>query len=371
MFGLMATFSQTYCVSHGHDDVDEFVNGHLLTAKRVLFIGTVGIEHTSVYFPYALRNAANVDFRFLVENRIGTDLVIKALGDRHRAWLEKNLPATKCGFADVEIISNDGATVAGRNAVKTTLAWFNAQYSDIVVDSSGMSRGVCFPLLLQAISAGEKTGANVHLLMASNDDPTVKLVVQSNDRADWMHGFQENMDLDGTDSVVALWMPQLSEDSRRQAEVMYQRLTTSCRVAEVCPIVPFPARDPRRGDMLLFEYVDVFKSDMGGAGLSVVYAHEADPMDVFHSIIRTESARREVFAATNCQAVTVLSPSGWRLGSLGMVLAAITMKLPLLYVEAISYTSASDMPEEVDVPKADRKWHIWITGTPYATQQSK
>jgi len=364
----MAKFSENYCIAHGHTDVDEFVNGHLATAERVLFIGTVGIEPTSVYFAHELKNAKNVDFRFLVENRIVTDPVVRSLGDRHRAWLEKNLLANKFKFADVEIISSDGATVAGRNAVKTAVAWFDSTYTDIVVDSSGMSRGVCFPLILQAIGISEQTGANVHLLMASNDERTVKLTVQSNDRADWMHGFHGNMDLDGTADVVALWMPQLSEDSRRQAEIMHQHLVTSCRLAEVCPIVPFPARDPRRGDQLLFEYVAVFQNHMGGAGLSVVYAHEADPMDVFHSIVRTEAARREVFAATSCDAVTILSPSGWRLGSLGMVLAAIAMKLPLLYVEAIGYTSQSAMPDDFLMPKADRRWHIWITGAPYATQ---
>jgi len=51
-----------------------------------------------------------------------------------------------------------------------------------------------------------------------------------------------------------------------------------------------------------------------------------------------------------------------------MVLAAIAMKLPLLYVEAIGYTSQSAVPDDFLMPKADRRWHIWITGGPYATQ---
>jgi hypothetical protein len=362
----MAKFSSKKCIAHGHDDVDEFVRLHLANAEGVLYIGTVGIEPSSLYFPYELKLAKCVDFRFLVEIRANSGTVIEELGKRHRKWIEENLPQGRIEFAEVEIISSDGATVAGRNAIKTARQWYSKTYTDIVIDSSGMSRGVCFPLLRQAIEFGEQMGANVHLLMASNDERTVKLVAQSNDRAEWMHGFQENMDLDSMEDVLTLWMPQLSGESLNQAVTMHNRLSKSCKVAEVCPIVPFPSLSPRRGDELLHEYREAFNGLIDNPGLSVVYAHELDPMDVFYTIVRTEIARREVFQSAGKNAVTVLSPAGWRLGSLGMALAAIAMNLPLLYVETIGYTTNSSMPARVNNPTAERRWHVWIAGTPYA-----
>lgn len=367
----MAKYNESNCVSHGHADVDEFVAHHLMNAERVLFIGTVGIEQSSLHFANELKGAHNVDFRFLIERRADSNSVLTSLGQRHRAWLENNLPTGKCTFADVEIIAPDGATVAGRNAVNSAKSWYAEPYTDIVVDSSGMSRGVCFPLLRQATLMGEKWGANVHLLMASNDDRSVKLVGQPNDRADWMHGFRENMGLDGTEETLTLWMPQLSRDSLSQMRIMYAHLQQSGQLAEVCPIVPFPANNPRLGDELLFEHSDAFQGNVGSAGLNVIYAHESDPMDVFRSVVRIESVRRELFDATGTMAVSVLSPSGWRLGSLGMVLAAMTMNLPLLYVETIGYTTASVLPPDSAVPTADMRWHIWIAGTPYAVLPDK
>ena len=367
----MAKYSESNCVSHGHADVDEFVAQHLMNAQRVLFIGTVGIEQSSLHFANELRAAKHVEFRFLIERRTDSDAVLAALGQRHRKWLEDNLPTGTCHFAEVEIIAPDGATVAGRKAVDAAKSWYAEPYTDIVIDSSGMSRGVCFPLLRQAMLMGEKWGANVHLLMASNDRRSVALVGQPNDRADWMHGFRENMGLDGTEATLTLWMPQLSRDSLSQMKIMYAHLQQSGQLAEVCPIVPFPATDPRLGDELLFEHRDAFQGNVGSASLSVIYAHESDPMDVFRSVVRIESVRRELFAAMGTMAVSVLSPSGWRLGSLGMVLAAMTMNLPLLYVETIGYTTDSPLPPDAVVPTADMRWHIWIAGTPYAVLPDK
>jgi hypothetical protein len=363
----MPRFDTNNCVSHGAEDVDEFIAHHLGQASRVLFIGTVGIEPSSLYFPSRMAGAGNADFRFLIEQRAITSPTVHELGLRHRKWLTEHLPAGVCTFHDVEVISKDGATVAGRNAVSIAAAWHDAKYSDIVVDGSGMSRGICFPLLRQAMEIGDRFGANVHMLVASNNHRTIRLKSESNDRPDWIHGFQGRMELDSMSEALTLWIPQLAHGSVAQLDVMYRHLTAlGVALAEICPIVPFPSEDPRRGDELLFECREALRGDIGNERLNVIYAHEADPMDVFHSIARLESTRREVFSATKKQAVSVLSPSGWRLGSVGMVLAAIALDLPLLYVETIGYTTDSPLPAPVETPSADRKWHLWVAGSPYA-----
>jgi hypothetical protein len=362
----MSRFSSKRCIAHGAEDVTEFVSLHLKKAASVLFIGTVGIETSSLYFPDELAASKNVQFRFFVERRSDVSDVISDLGLRHQDWLSAKINDGRCQFFDVPIILVDGATAAGRNAVNTAAKWYDTGFSDIVVDSSGMSRGVCFPVIRQAIEMGELIGANVHLLVASNDQRMIQLISESNDRADWMHGFQGKMGLDSMAEALQLWIPQLAEGGVVQMNIIHSHLSASAPVAEVCPIVPFPSLDPRRGDELLFEYREAFQVDWGNEHLNVIYAHEADPMDVFRSITRMEFARREVFAATGKVAVSILSPSGWRIGSLGMVLAAIDLELPMLYVETIGYTTDSTPPSTVVVRKPERLWHIWLAGTPYA-----
>lgn len=184
-----------------------------------------------------------------------------------------------------------------------------------------------------------------------------------------MHGFQQRMGLDTTSDSLNLWVPQLSEDSGSQMELMYRYLSSSSQVGEVCPIVPFPSVSPRRGDDLLFEYERDFNSEWECSHLNVIYAHESNPLDVFTSITKMVSARKEVFKATNQDAVTVLSPCGWRIGSLGMLLAAIDLELPMLYVETIGYNTKSNLPTDVTVRRPGHLWHILLTGAPYENQQ--
>ncbi len=140
----MKRFSADRCISHSDEDVYAFVDGYLRNAKRVLFIGTVGLEPNSLFFPRSLKGGKQIDFRFVVERRRTVSSALATLGETHRKYLTETLPA--CTFSEIDIIATDGATVAGRNAVATAQSWNFESYSDIVVDATGMSRGNTSPL---------------------------------------------------------------------------------------------------------------------------------------------------------------------------------------------------------------------------------
>lgn len=357
----MNQFSSKYCVNNRDEDVKQFVNDHLALSEKILFIGTVGIQGNCLYFPRLLAESKNATFKFIIEKRPAVSPGLLALGELHRTELSRLISQERCEFSDVEIISPDGATVAGRNATKIALPWLREQYNDIVIDATGMSRGTCFPIVRQAMQLHEETGANIHLLMASSDEVSIKLKTESNGHADWMHGFQETMETDKMSNALRLWVPQLTEDSSAQMNAMFASLMP---LAEVCPIVPFPSMKPRRGDELLLEYFDAFESEWDATAQNVIYAHEADPLDVFRSISRMHAARMKVFPERS-QSVTVLSPAGWRIGSLGMLLAALDLKLPVLYVETIGYTTQSQIPQSVAITAPTKLWHIWLAGVVY------
>jgi hypothetical protein len=361
----MNRFSRTKCYAQRGDDVLSFLEGHIMSAARVLFIGTVGIDASSLYFANHLAKCTNIDFRFLIERRRDSSKTLNEVGARHRGHLEALIPQSQLEFEDVNVVADDGATIGGRGAARAANQWHSIGYTDVVIDATGMSRGVCFPLVKQAMERSVGSGANVHVLMAMNNHPVIKLQSEANDRAEWMHGFQGTMGLDVSADTLKLWVPQLAEHSLPEMNTMFQQLSASAPIAEVCPIVPFPSARPRRGDDLLFEFEALFLGDWESSHLNIIYAHESDPMDVFQSIVRMDAARREVFRAANQSATTVLSPNGWRMGSLGMLLAAIDLDLPMLYVETIAYTTDSAPPAGLSVQRPDHLWHVWLAGVPY------
>ncbi len=364
----MTRFTSDHCFAQSGKDVLEFARDYFPRAQKTLLISTLGIQPQSLYFPTEVFSRfPNVDLRVLVEIRRETPSLME-IGGLHRTYVQ-NTGVKDVQFVEVDIVAEDGATIGGRNAVIKAAEWYKQGYTDIVIDATGMSRGVCFPLVKQAIEIGLKTKANVHLLVASSDARRVELTSESSDRAEWMHGFQRSMGLDSTADTLKLWVPQLSEGASSQMELMYRALSSSSSVAEVCPIVPFPSGNARRGDALLFEFERDFHGDWDCNHLNVIYAHESNPMDVFSSICKMVAAREEVFTATAQKAITVLSPCGWRIGSLGMLLAAIDLELPMLYVETISYNVSSTVPSKVEVQEPDHLWHILLAGAPYENSQ--
>ena len=361
----MTCFNSGKCFAQSGDKVVNFVQDHFSKAERTLLISTLGIQPQSLFFPAEVfAKVPNLDIRSIVEKR-RHNVSLESIGKLHRDLLIARHGNTRLEFVDIEVIASDGATVGGRNAVAKAQEWYKQRYSDIVIDATGMSRGVCFPIVQQALQAGLDMGANVHLLVASAESNCHELVSESSDRAEWMHGFQGTMGLDSTSGNLKLWVPQLSERSSAQMGVMYRALSSTSSVGEVCPIVPFPSKIARRGDELLFEYEKDFYGEWDCSHLNVIYAHESNPLDVYRSIVKMINARQEVFTATERKATTVLSPCGWRIGSLGMLLAAIDLDLPMLYVETVGYNLLSEIPTSVQIAKPDHIWHILLAGGPY------
>ena len=96
--------------------------------------------------------------------------------------------------------------------------------------------------------------------------------------------------------------------------------------------------------------------------LDVIYAHETDPTDVSETIVRIDRGRHEAFrSSTALPARTVLSPAGSRIGSVGMLLAALQLNLPIMYEESIGYTSNLSSVPALPTTIPDHQWHVWLT----------
>src|SRR5690606_11165045 len=110
---------------------------------------------------------SDVEYLFFIEKRPLTPGVVAAAGDRNREVLSDKLTDKLYSFIDVEIISEDSMPVAGRNAVAEFSKYISnkeEKYTDIIVDTSSMSRGVCFSVTKQAMAYAKREGINAHLL---------------------------------------------------------------------------------------------------------------------------------------------------------------------------------------------------------------
>lgn len=342
-------------ITHRDDQIDAFFRNFFEESRRVLFVGTLGFNEICLHFPRVSSLIPNIDYLFFVERRPLTPDIVTEAGERNRQALQDMLKEKNCAYRSIDIISQDLMPVAGRNAVAEFSRFMSdkaGKYTDVVVDTSSMSRGVCFSVAKQAIFYAERHGISAHLLVADMSPGSPIASSVSCDVACYMHGFQLDMETDSISDAIVLWVPQLAEGAISSLERIYAEL----KPKETCPVLPFPASSPRRADELLVH----FKGAWGMGFLDLIYAHESDPTDVCETIKRLHVTRSEVFEnATDIPARTVLTPAGWRGGSIGMLLAAVELDLPVMYTESLGYNALQErLPPLTDV-NPECRWHIW------------
>ena len=338
------------------DDVDEFITDYFPTAGATLLIGNVGFSPDVLYFPERLGPLPNVDMRFFHEKRPAVPAVITQLASEREQQL-RSLAACPMQIVDVAILAEDGAPVGGRNACMQVHQWLSAKaYTDVVVDATGMSRCTAFPVVKQLYQLSRDIPIRVHLLVADSNRTFSNVDSVSNDRGGWMHGFPGETEIDEFAKALKLWVVQLSEKTGSSLQTMFRELDSP---EEVCPVLPFPAVNPRRADELLFEHREYWQREWFESPLNFIRAHESNPIDSFNSISQLHETRMEALTGTGLMSQTVLSPVGRRLPGIGMLLVALSYELPIFYLETVGYHIHGDLDPGVRGTPTHR-WHFRV-----------
>jgi hypothetical protein len=349
------------CVHHRGSEAEQFTREYFAEPQRnVLLIGGAGFDPRSTVFAEQLVAVAGNRVRglFLREERAGTG---KELAERARVNTERLLKLIpQSVIKQVDIFALDGAVIGGRAASNIVSEFDLGDATDLVIDSSSLSKGIVFPIVKFLLLTAEKNQSfNIHLFVV--DDPFIddETVAVGSDKPGMMHGFRGGLGLDENNQAARMWLPQLI--SRQHA--ILDRIHAFVEPHDVCPILPFPASNPRLPDKLVEEYADQFESSWEVDARDILYADEKDPLDLYRTILRIDEARTRVFASTGGSLI-ILSPIGSKALALGALMAAIERDFPVAYVEAMAYN--------VDFKKIDQRnnkveelVHVWLYGEAY------
>ena len=347
------------CVTHRGADTKRFCMDYFGDKTRtVSLIAGAGFDPRSTVASELLSEAARdrVEAVFLREERPEPkgDLL-----DRAHQNLERMTELIPNNTVHQFEVFDFDAVVGGRRAVGCINSLPFNGVTDIVVDLSALSIGVAFPtvrhLLHKARSGALST--NIHLLVT--DEPTTDAGIRriAHDRADFILGFKGGFGLDANSRAAKLWLPQLSLGRRASLGRIHQRLSPHA----VCPILPFPASNPRLPDELIEHYGSEFGDAWQVDARDVIYAHERSPLDLYRAVLRIDDARKRVFADVGGSLV-ILSPLGNKALAVGALMAAYERDFCVAYVEAAGY--------DVDFGQLDRARqltegeviHVWLHG---------
>ena len=347
------------CVVHRGGDVDEFLTEYFgRPDRKILLVAGAGFDPRSSAVSTRLRATKAVTRAvFIKEERPNP---VQELLDRANAN-ENTLLATltESQVQSIDVFGSDGAVVGGRNVINILRGQELNGTTDVVVDISALSVGISFPIIRYFVEriAHSIESVNLHVFVAHDPNLDARIRATASDSPGYVHGFKGRSTIYDSADAARLWLPQLAI-GRRWA---FTKLFDFVDPHDTCPILPFPAANPRLGDELAAEYLTELESTWEIDTRNVVYADEGDPLDLYRTILGLDDLRQSVFAATG-GSMLILSPLGSKVMALGALLAALDRDLPVVHLEAIGYELEGSVPETIDPPGLV---HVWLEGEVY------
>lgn len=249
------------------------------------------------------------------------------------------------------------ATVALRQGADEVLRHVSGQ-TDIVLDVSSLPRiaylTILLSLLAKVVPQGgkgiglEANGLALQILVA--EDPVLDSQISSEDPSNdlvLIPGYSEGMQSEALRDVPLVWFPILGENRIGQIKKIEESIPGS---AEICPVLPHPSRNPRRGDELMVEYGELLFAKRETPLGNIIYAHEAHPFEVYRQLHSAMSRYRNTMSLIGgCR--LVVTPLASKLITVGSALACFEMKL-----------LSADNQSSVSIPYAEPKRYVADVG---------
>jgi hypothetical protein len=354
------------CVTHFDDGVDQFIEDYFAQSSRnCLLVAGAGFDPRAQRI--ARKLAATMEKRvhglFIREDRGDPAIALQKLADNNEAELRGVI--ADAVVAHVQIFSADDRAPIGGHGVRSALdhySWPDG-ITDIVLDMSALSTGVGFPLARLLLEYAETIPAvSLHLMVVSNPELDDRIVGEPSAQVQFVRGYSGPSGTYDALPVARIWLPQLG---RGRVETLRRIRSTLDSVYKVCPVVPFPARNPRRADELLAEYQSQLLNEWQVDARDLIYVSERNPLDCYRTIStfkkRYDKTVEDVFFPQ-----LILSPFGSKVIAVGAMMAAIEHNLSIQYVETLRYEFDPIGLKQAS-PPPDMAVHVWLHGPIYGS----
>ncbi len=261
-------------------------------------------------------------------------------------------------------------TATSRNTVRTLSDKTALQsYDDVILDVSAIPRMIALTAIARLIALldgiAEETRKQVNLHVTTAESVTADRRAASGSLSDVVTtvvGFSGSKNAESDDFMPRVWFPVLGEDQETRLTRIHEDLMPN----EICPVIPFPSRDPRRGDQIIASYKQTLFDDFQIEPKNILHACEFNPFEaykqIYGAIDRYHNALTEL---GGCKAY--VSPLSSKLLSVGALLACYDhrshrvtnsrLQIGMPYVESVSYGDV----EQTDADPREL-YSMWIRG---------
>ena len=336
--------------------------------RRLLFICGAGFDPRALVAVRALVEAG-VDAAEcrLIEFSSGSGLPAKVeltRAERHRTQLNQMFTGNSLKPVTVTTRSPEGHSTGGINisaAFREAQSYVN--YTDVVVDITALPAELYFPLIGTLLTIWHSSNVeslglgNLHTIICDNPQVDSMILPEGGDKAELMYGFTGTVQRASIGDPIPIWAPVLGEN---QGEHL-QKIAEYHRPQVVAPVLPFPARSPRRCDDLLLEYRSLIFETWDVDPSDIILADEQNPFDVYAKLCAFASDNEESLSPIGTTQMIVSSHSS-KLHSLGVLLAAWERRFGVTHVQPTGHVVSGSFGAEHETGEL---FDVWLAGEPY------
>lgn len=233
------------------------------------------------------------------DNDINAPMVQQKLSTTNRDELE----LLSKNYENIDISNVDNLSLY----LKENLCIGN-RYSRVIVDISSMPQSIYFHMVKHFVNLTKKQSAvKLDIIVCENSDFDDAIIPTDLQDANYLGGFGTfSNSVISDDEKVSIWFPLLGKNS---GEVFLKFLNLTEQHDEICPILPFPSKNPRRLDEIFLE----LGSRLFGENLidkrDILYVAERNVMDVYKKLHDAISFYNDVISLIGTPRFYVLADS--------------------------------------------------------------
>ena len=249
-----------------------------------------------------------------------------SFSEQYRKLVEENidkLDELKCKVEILNIKRETNILLLFRR--RFNFADLSTKYGRIIIDISAMPQGIFINLIkymMKGIKKHTTTKLDVIICENSELDDAI-LPMELSDSATQLVGgdtFSSSMESD-EESIPVLISLLGSNNSSEELE----KLFSSVAPMEICPVLPFPSKNPRRSDEILSILGKTLFEAFSVETSNIVYVAEQNVFDVYNKLCQTIRHYQEVFKNIGNPRFYISIGSSKLIG-LGALLASLSLK---------------------------------------------
>jgi hypothetical protein len=294
--------------------------------RRLLLILGRGFDVRTLAAARRLR-ALNADihvWQLAFDNGLGDSEERAKLTETNHQGLLELFDADRITSVNVEIGGPAATAVTARNTQKALQAQGDySGFDDVIIDISAMPRMVAMTSVsvilfaLDSLATSGGPSVNLHVTTAESVSADVGAAKGSlRDGVSFVLGFSGHLEEQTTQSWPRVWFPVLGEGQRDRLILIQEHLNPD----EICPVIPFPTKRPRRGDEVVGEHRDTLFDDFKIEPANILLASEYNPFEAYKQIFTAmEQYKQALRTMGGCK--LFVSPLSSKLLSIGVLLA--------------------------------------------------